>query len=169
MYSDDLILNLLQGSFLILAVTSEDKLIGSLELSARTIVSTPPNENGITEISSPTTSTSGGITGRIKLSLQLSSLIVHSATNQVLTLSNAALSPNADPDSFFANDVNTSIQSLIENKLLMLIAISKLEVVDLQLKSSALFAANNYTVKPGEELWIAATYGRYHEATIVSD
>ena len=162
MYSDDLILNLLQGSFLILAVTSEDKLIGSLELSARTIVSTPPNENGITEIS-------GGITGRIKLSLQLSSLIVHSATNQVLTLSNAALSPNADPDSFFANDVNTSIQSLIENKLLMLIAISKLEVVDLQLKSSALFAANNYTVKPGEELWIAATYGRYHEATIVSD
>lgn len=147
-------------------MTSEDKLIGSLELSARAIVSMPSNDKGITEISSPITSTSGGITGRIKLSLQLSSLATHAPVNGWLTASQ--LSPNADPKGFFANDVNVSIQALIENKLLMLIAISNIEILDLPLKSSAMFHLHSSAVTPGQELWIAATYGRYHEATIVS-
>jgi hypothetical protein len=143
-----------KGSFLILAVTSEEKLIGSLELSAKAIVSIPANSKNVVEITAPITSTSGSITGRIKLSLKLSALGTHSAP---MVAGRVPISPHADPKHFFENENHTSLASLTQNKLLLVVSMEKIQLHDLHLRSNL--------IHQHKGLWISLSYGKYHEAT----
>lgn len=132
-------------------------MIGTLELSARAIVSIPTNNKNVLEITCPITSTSGSITGRIKLSLKLSALASQSAP---VVPGRVAVSPNADPKHFFESGNRTSLASLIQNKLILVVDIEKIQLHNVHVRSNLLQSIHNH-----KALWISLSYGKYHEAT----
>jgi len=162
--------NIYQGSFITITVTSDDESIGSLEYDAVTFISIPLSPKGLIDLSNSIYDTQQYITGKIRIIFKVSTYnpAINKSTTQVTkidknTITQPIYSNIITNDIIFLSESSISINSLEENRLMMLISLHDISINIIN-QSSIIF---NVTSKP-VDYWLTISYGQNKEVTKIT-
>lgn len=146
------------GSYFVLVISSEDKLIGSLDVHARKLVSIPIAIDGTTELQEFIIHQNHLLNTKIQLVMKIDPLkkILPPNVNLNETL--------YDSNSLFTLDSSISLNYLSANNLVLLINITKLEVKDIHFHYTSI-SSNTLRKYNTKDVWISMTYNHQHEAS----